>query len=47
MDSVGVQSSHILISVPFHLFLGPHHGSLEVTYHVQPFKKVDYACGDE
>lgn len=47
MNSVGVRSSHILISVPFFLFLGPHHGSLEVTHNVQPFKKVDYAHGDE
>lgn len=47
MNSVGLQTSHILISDPFFLFLRPQHESLEVTHNLQPFRKVGYACGDK
>lgn len=43
---MGLHCFHILISDPYFLLNGPHHGGLEVPHDVQFFKKVDYAWRD-
>lgn len=47
VNSIGLLCSHILLSNPLLIFLGPPHGSLEVTHNCSPLKKVAYACGGE